>query len=73
MDIQAEKITLAQLLLQTEDVAIIKKVKAIFKKEKKDWWNELSQDQKNEIEEADKEIDRGEFVTSEAFFDLLRK
>ena len=73
MDIQAEKITLAQLLLQTEDVTIIKKVKAIFKKEKKDWWNELSQDQKNEIEEADKEIDRGEFVTSEAFFDLLKK
>jgi hypothetical protein len=33
----------------------------------------LSQDQKNEIEEADKEIDRGEFVTSEAFFDLLKK
>jgi hypothetical protein len=73
MDIQAEKITLAQLLLQTEDVTIIKKVKAIFKKEKKDWWNELSQDQKNEIEEADKEIDRGEFLTSEAFFDLLKK
>jgi hypothetical protein len=73
MDIQAEKITLAQLLLQTEDVTIIKKVKAIFKKDHRDWWDDLSQDQKNEIEEADKEIDRGEFVTYEAFFDLLKK
>ena len=73
MDIQAEKITLAQLLLQTEDESIIKKVKAIFKKDQKDWWDDLSQDQKNEIEEADKEIDRGEFVTSEAFFDFLKK
>ena len=73
MDIQAEKITLAQLLLQTEDESIIKKVKAIFKKDQKDWWDDLSQDQKNEIEEAHKEIDRGEFVTSEAFFDLLKK
>lgn len=73
MDIQAEKITLAQLLLQTEDESIIKKVKAIFKKDQKDWWDDLSQDQKNKIEEADKEIDRGEFVTSEAFFDLLKK
>ena len=72
MDIQAEKITLAQLLLQTEDESIIKKVKAIFK-DQKDWWDDLSQDQKNEVEEADKEIDRGEFVTSEAFFDLLKK
>lgn len=73
MDIQAEKISLAQLLLQTEDESIIKKVKAIFKKEQKDWWDELSDDQKNEIEEADREIDRGEFVTSEEFFDLLKK
>ena len=73
MDIQAEKISLAQLLLQTEDESIIIKVKAIFKKEQKDWWNDLSQDQNDEIKEADKEIDRGEFVTSEAFFDLLKK
>ena len=73
MDIQSEKITLAQLVLQTEDESIIKKVKAIFKKEEKNWWNDLSQKQKDEIEEADREIDRGEFVTSEAFLDTLKK
>lgn len=73
MDIQAEKISLAQLLLQTEDESIIKKVKAIFKNEQKDWWNDLSEEQKFEIEEADREIDRGEFVTSEAFFESLKK
>ncbi len=65
MDIQAEKISLAQLLLQTEDVTIIKKVKAIFNSQKKDFWDELTDSQKFEIEESDREIDRGEFFLYE--------
>lgn len=73
MDIQAEKISLAQLLLQTEDVTIIKKVKAIFNAEKKDFWNELSDEQRFEIEEADREIDRGEFILYEDFMSKYRK
>ena len=73
MDIQAEKISLAQLLLQTEDVTIIKKVKAIFKKEKKDWWDELTEEQKFDIEESDREIDRGEFFLYEDVMSKHRK
>jgi hypothetical protein len=65
MDIQAEKISLAQLLLQTEDVKIIKKVKAIFNSQKQNWWDELTEKQKFEIEESDKEIDKGEFFLYE--------
>ncbi|WP_396167300.1 hypothetical protein [Flavobacterium sp.] len=65
MDIQAEKISLAQLLLQTEDVTIIKKVKAIFNSKKEDWWDELSIAQKVAIEESEREIDRGEFFLYE--------
>jgi|LakMenE18May11ns_1017448.scaffolds.fasta_scaffold9526614_2 hypothetical protein len=52
MDIQAEKISLAQLLLKTEDVTIIKKVKAIFNTQKEDWWDELSTAQKEAINEG---------------------
>ncbi len=66
MDIQAEKIALTQLLLQTEDVAIIKKVKAIFKKEQKDWWDELSQDQKDDIDLGLAQADAGEVVSYES-------
>lgn len=65
MDIQATKTELIQLLLQTEDVSILEKIKNIFKTEKKDWWNELSDLQKAEIEEGEREIERGEFVTWE--------
>ncbi len=65
MDIQAEKITLAQLLLQTEDVSIIKKVKAIFKKEQKDWWEELSDAQKEAIDEGLEDFKNGRTITYE--------
>jgi len=65
MDIQAEKISLAQLLLQTDDVTIIKKVKAIFNSKKEDWWDELNIAQKEAIEESEREIDRGEFFLYE--------
>jgi hypothetical protein len=63
MDIQAEKISLAQLLLQTEDITIIKKVKAIFNAQKKDWWDELSIEQKEAIEEGLDDFKNGRTVS----------
>ena len=61
MDIQAEKITLAQLLLQTEDESIIKKVKAIFKKDQKDFTT-------NEIKSS---VEKNKLLF-EMLFDLTR-
>lgn len=60
MDIQAEKIALTQLLLQTEDVAIIKKVKAIFNSQKADFWEELTNEQKEFLEASLKQADEGD-------------
>jgi predicted transcriptional regulator len=65
MDIQAEKISLAQLLLQTEDVTIIKKVKAIFNSQRKDWWDELSIAQKEAIEEGLDDFKNGRTISYE--------
>ena len=52
MDIQATKIELAQLLLNTDNVSVLNKIKYIFKTEKKDWWHELSKEQQDEIDEG---------------------
>lgn len=65
MDIQAKKISLAQLLLQTEDVTIIKKVKAIFNSQRKDWWDELSIAQKEAIEEGLDDFKNGRTISYE--------
>ena len=52
MNIEATKIELAQLLLNTNDISILNKIKSIFKTEKKDWWLELSKEQQDAIDEG---------------------
>jgi len=73
MDIQAEKIQLAKLLLETENLNIIKSVKKIFKQNKVvDFWDELSPEQKKEIEKASIEIENGEIVDYDSFMQKHR-
>jgi predicted transcriptional regulator len=70
MDIQLEKLELIKMLVETDDQSIIESVKKIFSSNKKDFWEELSQEQRDEIEESDRQIDRGEFVL---FEDVMKK
>ena len=63
MDIQATKIELAQLLLNTNDVSVLNKIKSIFKTEKKDWFDDLNDFQKEQIEIGEREIANGEVVS----------
>lgn len=73
MDIQAEKIQLVKLLLETENLNIIKSVKKIFKQNKVfDFWDELSPEQKKEIEKASIEIENGEIVDYDSFMQKHR-
>ncbi len=68
MNIQAEKIYLAKLLLETENPKILESIKKIFKKDKTaDFWDDLSPDQKTEIDKAIKEIENGEVTDYESF------
>ena len=61
MNIQAEKIHLVKMLLDTENPKIIESIKKIFKNEKKmDFWDELLPEQREEIEKASREIKNGE-------------
>ena len=71
MDIQLEKKELIKLLAETENPSIISDIKKIFQREKKDWWDELSSEQKATLKQADSEIDNGDYVTFDEFFDIL--
>lgn len=73
MDIQLEKIELIKLLKETENPSVIMAIKEIFKKEKTDWWDELSEEQKGEIELGEQQIEKGDFVTFEEMISSLRK
>lgn len=68
MNIQAEKIHLAKLLLETENPKIIESIKNIFQKDKTvDFWDDLSLEQKEEIDKASLEIKNGKVSDYESF------
>jgi TRAP-type C4-dicarboxylate transport system substrate-binding protein len=67
MDIQLEKIELMKLLKETENPTVIKAIKNIFQSEKKDWWNELTEEQQNILNESMDEYKRGEFSSFDDF------
>jgi hypothetical protein len=67
MDIQLEKLELIKMLAETNDSDIISSIKKVFATEKKDFWDELSEEQKFEIEESEREYERGEYVDFEEF------
>ena len=49
MNIEAEKIELLKLILETEDEAIIQEIKSVFKKPETDFWNDLPDHVKERI------------------------
>ena len=64
MNIQAEKIELMKLILETDNPSILSSIKKILKK---DFWDTLPQSQKDEILKSIEEIENGEIVDYEDF------
>jgi hypothetical protein len=74
MNIQAEKLEIMKMILETENPGILKSIKKIFKKEThSDFWESLSENQKNEIKEGINEADNGEVMDYEVFMKKHRK
>lgn len=62
MDIKAEKIELARLILSLESEEVIRRVKGALVQESADWWDELPDNVKQDILTAEKEIEEGKGV-----------
>lgn len=71
MNLQAKKLELVQLILNTEKPSILKKVEDVLKK-KCDWWDEISDDERKSIEQGLAEADRGELIPHEQVMKELR-
>lgn len=67
MDIQLEKQEIIERLLQTSDESIIASIKSLLTKEKKDFWEELTQEQQNEISLSLQEFEEGKVSDFEEF------
>jgi hypothetical protein len=70
MDIQLEKREAMEMLKKTDDPSIIMAVAKLLRKNKKDWWDDLTDQQKEDIAQSELEFERGEFTSYE---DLMKK
>lgn len=73
MNIQAEKIEIMKLILATDDLETLKNIKNIFKKDTADFWESLSDEQKEDVLLGVEEIQNGESVTYESFINRHKK
>lgn len=67
MDIQLEKKEIIEQLLQTNDESIIASIKHLLTKEKKDFWEELSPEEKEGIEEGIEDFKNGNTTSWDDF------
>jgi predicted transcriptional regulator len=65
MDIQAEKLNLIKWLTDVNEPSIIKRFIALKQKQQTDWWDEISAEEKAEIEEGLAQADNGEVIPHE--------
>jgi hypothetical protein len=70
MDIQLEKLEAMNMLKETNNPSIIMAVAKLLRKEKKDWWDDLTEAQKEDVAQSELEFERGEFTS---FEDVMKK
>ena len=63
MDLHAEKLKLVQAVLDIQDIGILKEVKKILKPHTRDWFEELTSDQKESVLRGLEQADKGETIS----------
>jgi hypothetical protein len=59
MNIEATKLELIHLLLQTQKESLLVKIKKVFDEEQTDWWGDMDPEEKQEVETGISEADEG--------------
>ncbi|PHR95720.1 MAG: hypothetical protein COA80_10075 [Leeuwenhoekiella sp.] len=62
MNIEAKKLELMNLLLQTQEERVLAKLKKVFEEEETDWWSEISEEEREEIETGLNQADAGDLI-----------
>lgn len=67
MDIRTTKLELLKTILETENTDFIQRIADFVKKEKVDFWDELSLSEQSEIKQGIEELDKGKRVSYDSF------
>ena len=67
MYIRLEKLELMRMLMETENPSVLQAIRKIFQKEEKDWWDDLTEEQQNILNESMEQYEKGEFSSFDDF------
>jgi hypothetical protein len=67
MDTRTTKLELLKTILETENTDFIQRIADFVKKEKVDFWDELSLSEQSEIKQGVEELNKGKRVSYESF------
>ena len=73
MNVEATKLELMHLLLQTQKESLLAKLKIVFEEEQVDWWNEMSKEEQQEAEIGLAQADKENYVTNEIVMKRFNK
>ncbi len=73
MNIEATKLELMHLLLQTQKESLLAKLKTVFEEEQVDWWSEMSKEEQEEIRTGLSQADKGDYIANESVMNRFDK
>ncbi|MES2446875.1 MAG: hypothetical protein V4546_06815 [Bacteroidota bacterium] len=65
MNIEAEKLSVLQQIINTNDLDLIRDIKQLLNSKQVDWFDGLSKVQRNDVEEGIAQLNKGEVLTHE--------
>lgn len=65
MNIETQKISLAQRLLAIQSKDVLDKIEDLLTQDKSDWWDELPNETKQAVERGIKQADEGKVISHE--------
>ncbi len=73
MNIEATKLELMHLLLQTQKETLLAKLKKVFEEEQTDWFTEMSSEEQEEIKIGIEQADKGEYISNDEVMKRFKK
>lgn len=71
MDLQAEKLKLIQAILNIDDINVLKDIENLLKIEGPDWFDAMSESQRQSVLRGLEEADRGEIISHKEAIEKL--
>lgn len=72
MNIEAEKIELLKLILETEDEAVIQEIRGVFKRQETDFWNDLPDAVKESINRGLADVEANRVQSNESVMQEIK-